>query len=128
MWHGSALIFFQIDIFSCVNSIEFHFVSSRSYLIFQFRTSIKDSKRVWPILHIFNNVRKTDMTQNSLCENLNRKYFNVNVRHGHINVLITKPLNQISNDFWRNEWLYLPATKKMWKNKWTKGLSCIPPL
>lgn len=53
------------------------------------------------------------MTQNSLCENLNRKYFNVNVRHGHINVLVTKPLNQISNDFYRNEWHYLPATKKM---------------
>lgn len=39
------------------------------------------------------------MTQNSVCEKLNRKYFNVSVKHGQINVLITKPLNQISNDF-----------------------------
>lgn len=113
MCHGSALIFFQIDIFSSVNSFEFRCLLSRLYLISQFQTSIKDCKRFWLILHIFNDVTKTDMTQNSVCKNLTRKYFNVNAKHGHINVLITKPLNQISNDFKRNEWHYLPAIKKI---------------
>lgn len=98
------LIFFQIDVFISVNSIEFHSVTSRSYLISQFQTSIKDYKRVWFILHIFNKVTRTGIIQNSLCENLNKIYFCVHVRHCHINVLITKLLNQIISDFKRNEW------------------------
>lgn len=60
------------------------------------------------------------MTQNSVCKNL-RKYFNVNVKHDHINVLTTKPLNQISNDFKRNEWHYLRAIKKIWKKNQPKN-------
>lgn len=114
------LFLFQIDIFISVNSIEFHSVTSRSYLISQFQTSIKGYRRIRSILHIFNHATTTATTKISLCENLNKKYFCIRVRHSHINVLIRKLLNQISNDLKRNEWQYL--SKKIG----TKLISCAP--